>query len=127
MFRSSRCKNKKECYDAFDDSHSQIKSYGPNLISINSGRGWEWFKMWFVVVFVVLVACCLISIVDTPLNKNNLMGYVNISRYTDRTSSARNSLKINTADYSKLSPERLRGIDIEFIPSLIDYDEMNFR
>ena len=117
-------RNKRNCREDFVSTNSQMKSYGPNLITIHSRRGWEWFKLWIVLVLIILVIFCLISIVNAPLDKYDLMEYIQPKTYFSTNNET--SKQMNISDYSKLSPEGLREIDIGLIPNLIDYDEMNY-
>lgn len=105
--------------NTFISTNSQIRSYGPTLITLDPRRSWEWFKIWVVLILIIIIVFCLIAIVDAPLNKYDLMNYV--SKKETRP------IQVNISSYSSLSPEELRQIDLGLIPNVTDFSENNYK
>lgn len=121
-------KNRYNSINSFEGFDGQITKYGPNVVSLHQKKEWEWFKLWVVLIIVTVIIWCVISIAYAPLGEFDLMGYVNVDANMKKsTNSSTSSARLNPrSDYSKMSPNELRGINLNFIPTLTDYSEMDF-
>lgn len=98
--------------DPDSNKNNQITSYAPNVTTLYSRRSWEMFKLWIALVLIIVVVWLLIYLANgSPLDKNDLVKYVNVENYT-------------AGEY--VDPNKLKLIDIGLIPNLTDYSEMNY-
>jgi hypothetical protein len=104
------------CSDKEPCSHNgPFTTYGPDVTPLFPRRGWEMFKLWIVLIIIILVTWSLIYLSNSPLSEHDLIKYVNVDTYTINDSGR----TINRS----MSPAELRTINLDFIPNLTDYSE----
>lgn len=88
--------------------------------------GWDWFKLWILLILLLSLLWYIFFADETPLSKWDLSYYVNKRDCTTETIEQGSDKTIDAvpmSSYSSMSPEELRDIKLNYIPNVVDFVE----